>query len=169
METETKPKRRAQRRHVDARYEELKQMLITRQRELLDDLHGRIRSVRDEGSPQDHTCDLGNSGVDVQDDLEFALIQMKAETANKISEALARLEKGRFGLCFECGERLPSRGCARCLCGPLHGSGRSRRDGRRRCAGRVGVIGARLRDGRLNGRSGDYARASSSRYFRIRR
>ena len=44
--------------------------------------------------------------MDPQDDLEFALIQMKAETAKKISDALLRLEEGTYGLCFECGEQI---------------------------------------------------------------
>ena len=30
---------------------------------------------------------------------------MKAETANKISDALVRLDEGTYGDCFECGER----------------------------------------------------------------
>jgi DnaK suppressor protein len=46
------------------------------------------------------------SEVDIQEDIELALIQMKAETLNKINEALARLEEGRYGLCFECGEEI---------------------------------------------------------------
>ena len=33
-------------------------------------------------------------------------MQMKAETANKINEALWRLEEGSYGLCFECGEEI---------------------------------------------------------------
>ena len=108
METETKPKHHsATAALVDARYEELKQMLISRQRELLNELQGKIRSVRDEGSRQKPTAlSLGDSEVDAQDDLEFVLIQMKAETANKIDEALLRLEEGRYGLCFECGEEI---------------------------------------------------------------
>ena len=107
METRTKPKHRTTTAvAVDARYDELKQMLISRQRELLDDLQGRMRSVRDEG-PQDHAAiTLGDSEVATQDDLEFVLIEMKAETANKIDEALARLEEGRYGLCFECGDPI---------------------------------------------------------------
>ena len=92
---------------VDPRYEELKQMLISRQRELMNELQGKIRSVRDEGSRQNRTVStLATSDVDTQDDLEFALMQMKAETANKIDEALGRLEEGRYGLCFECGEEI---------------------------------------------------------------
>jgi DnaK suppressor protein len=31
---------------------------------------------------------------------------MKAETLNKINEALARLEEGTYGYCFECGEEI---------------------------------------------------------------
>ena len=31
---------------------------------------------------------------------------MKAETASKINEALVRLEEGRYGLCFECGDEI---------------------------------------------------------------
>jgi DnaK suppressor protein len=46
------------------------------------------------------------SEVDIQEDIEHALIQMKAETLNKINEALARLEEGRYGMCFECGEEI---------------------------------------------------------------
>jgi DnaK suppressor protein len=46
------------------------------------------------------------SEVDIQEDIELALIQMKAETLNKINEALARLEDGRYGMCFECGDEI---------------------------------------------------------------
>lgn len=46
------------------------------------------------------------SEADIQDDIEFALIQMKAETLHKIDEALARLEDGTYGNCFECGEEI---------------------------------------------------------------
>jgi DnaK suppressor protein len=89
------------------RYDALKQMLISRQRELLEQLRGRMRSVRDEAPLQDRTVpNPGDAEVVAQTDLELALIQMKAETANKIDEALVRLEEGRYGLCFECGERI---------------------------------------------------------------
>ena len=93
---------------LDERYEALKQMLISRQRELLGDLKGKMRSVRDEGSRQNRGgLNPGDtSDVEIQDDLEFALIQMKAETASKINEALVRLEEGRYGLCFECGDEI---------------------------------------------------------------
>jgi len=37
------------------------------------------------------------------------LIQMKSETLHKIEEALARLEEGTFGYCFECGDEISER------------------------------------------------------------
>jgi DnaK suppressor protein len=91
-----------------ARYEELKRMLLERQREIMNEVQGKIRDVRADGADKDHeVLDPGEtSEVDIQEDIEFALIQMKAETLNKINEALARLEEGTYGYCFECGEEI---------------------------------------------------------------
>ena len=46
------------------------------------------------------------SESDIQDDIEFALIQMKAETLQRIHEALERLEEGSYGHCYECGDEI---------------------------------------------------------------
>ena len=91
-----------------SRYDDLKQMLQDRQRELIAEVQGKIRGVRAEGAEKPHeVMDQGEtSEVDIQEDIELALIQMKAETLNKINEALARLEEGRYGLCFECAEEI---------------------------------------------------------------
>ena len=91
-----------------ARYEELKRMLVERQREIMNEVQGKIRDVRAEGADKTHEIqDPGEtSEVDIQEDIEFALIQMKAETLNKINEALARLEEGTYGYCFECAEEI---------------------------------------------------------------
>ena len=90
------------------RYDELKRMLEERQRELTHEVQGRIRGVRADGAEKPHeVMDQGEtSEVDIQEDIELALIQMKAETLNKINEALARLETGRYGHCFECGDEI---------------------------------------------------------------
>ena len=92
----------------DSRYDELKRMLQDRQRELVAEVQGKIRGVRADGAEKPHeVMDQGEtSEVDIQEDIELALIQMKAETLNKINEALARLEEGRYGLCFECGDEI---------------------------------------------------------------
>ena len=91
-----------------ARYAELKRMLEERQREIMNEVQGKIRDVRADGADKDHeVLDPGEtSEVDIQEDIEFALIQMKAETLNKINEALARLEEGSYGYCFECAEEI---------------------------------------------------------------
>ena len=90
------------------RYDELRKMLDDRRRELLREVKGKIRDVRAEGSEKPHeVLDPGEtSEADIQEDIEFALIQMKAETLNKINEALARLDEGRYGHCFECGDEI---------------------------------------------------------------
>jgi DnaK suppressor protein len=90
-----------------SRYTELKKMLEDRRRELMRDVQGKIRDVRSEGGKEREVLDQGESSeVDIQEDIEFALIQMKAETLNKIDAALRRLEEGTYGDCFECGEEI---------------------------------------------------------------
>ena len=94
------------------RYAELKRILEERRREIMSEVQGKIRDVRSEGanSPTHGVLDAAEtSEADIQDDIEFALIQMKAETLNKIDEALRRLEEGTFGYCFECGEEISER------------------------------------------------------------
>jgi RNA polymerase-binding transcription factor len=97
-------------RMTRARYTELKQMLDGRRRELQQEVQGRMRDVRTEGTWGNKTNEVfdavESSEADIQEDIEFALIQMKAETLNKINDALSRLEDGDYGYCFECGEEI---------------------------------------------------------------
>jgi RNA polymerase-binding transcription factor len=98
--TEVKPR---------SRYDELKQMLEERRREIQAEVQGKIRDVRAEASMggKNEVFDaVESSEADIQDDIEFALIQMKSETLNKINDALIRLENGDYGNCFECGEEI---------------------------------------------------------------
>lgn len=91
------------------RYSDLKQMLEDRKKEILGQLHEKIRDVRTENvsGKVNTVLDPGESSEQgIQEDIEFALIQMKAETLNKINEALNRLEEGSYGNCFECGEEI---------------------------------------------------------------
>jgi DnaK suppressor protein len=85
----------------------LRKMLKDRLYELTRDVHGRIRDARVDGSTERQVIDEGEtSELDTQDELEFALIQMKAETVNRIDAALRRLEEGTYGQCLECGEEI---------------------------------------------------------------
>jgi len=89
------------------RSNELKKMLEDRQRQLAHEVQGRIRDARTDNTRDRQVLDEGESSeVDIQDDIEFALIQMKAETLNRIDTALRRLEDGTYGGCFECGDEI---------------------------------------------------------------
>ena len=93
-----------------SRYDELKQMLDARRREIQAEVQGKMRDVREEGTwggKLNEVLDaVESSEADIQEDIEFALIQMKSETLNKINDALVRLEHGNYGNCFDCGEEI---------------------------------------------------------------
>jgi len=92
------------------RYSDLKQMLDDRRREIQAEVQGKMRGVREEGTwggKLNEVLDaVESSEADIQEDLEFALIQMKSETLNKINDALHRLDQGDYGYCYECGEEI---------------------------------------------------------------
>src|SRR5947208_5595914 len=93
-----------------SRYSELKAMLDHRRREIQAEVQGKMRGVREEGTwggKLNEVLDAVESAeADIQEDLEFALVQMKSETLNKINDALVRLEQGTYGNCFDCGEEI---------------------------------------------------------------
>ena len=92
------------------RYSDLKQMLDDRRREIQAEVQGKMRGVREEGTwggKLNEVLDAVESAeADIQEDLEFALVQMKSGTLNKINDALVRLEQGNYGNCFDCGEEI---------------------------------------------------------------
>jgi DnaK suppressor protein len=93
-----------------SRYADLKLMLDGRRKEIQAEVQGKMRGVREEGTwggKQNEVLDaVESSEADIQEELEFALIQMKSETLNKVNDALARLEQGDYGYCYECGEEI---------------------------------------------------------------
>ncbi len=91
------------------RYDELKHMLEDRRREILNEVQSRIKDVRSDGGGYTTigVVDAEETSVaDIQEDIELALIQMKAETLARINEALDRLEEGTYGRCNECGQEI---------------------------------------------------------------
>ena len=91
------------------RYNELKQMLLGRRRELQAQVQDKMRDVRATGevTKLSEVFDAGESSeADIQEDIELALIQMKSETLSRVDDALVRLEQGTYGNCFECGEEI---------------------------------------------------------------
>ena len=93
-----------------SRYAELKQMLEERRREIQAEVQGKMRGVREEGTwggKLNEVLDAVESAeADIQEELEFSLVQMKSETLNKINDALVRLDQGTYGNCFDCGEEI---------------------------------------------------------------
>ena len=94
------------------RYAELKHILEERRREILNEVQEKMRDVRAVGAAGDGQGVLDAaeaSEADIQDDIEFALIQMKSETLHKIEEALTRHAEGTYGYCFECDDEISER------------------------------------------------------------
>jgi DnaK suppressor protein len=91
----------------ERRSNELRAMLEGRLHEMVQDIQGRIRGARTDNANDRDVIDQGEvSEIDIQDEIQFALIQMKAETLKKIDTALRRLEEGTYGDCFECGNEI---------------------------------------------------------------
>lgn len=89
-------------RHID-----LKTMLEDRRRELMNTVQDRIHHVRAGGPPDPEVLDEAESSdVDIQEEIDLALIQMHSETLTKINDALRRLGDGAYGQCFECGDEI---------------------------------------------------------------
>ena len=95
------------------RYEELRTILEDCRREIQSEVQSRMKDVRADTGQAGVVDDVETSESDIQDEIEFALIQMKAETLHRIDEALERLEEGTYGRCFECGEEIEPRACGR--------------------------------------------------------
>jgi DnaK suppressor protein len=92
------------------RYAELKGILEERRREMLSEMHEKMRDVRAVGASGEGVLDAAETTeADIQDDIELALIQMKSETLHKIEEALSRLAEETYGYCFECGDEISER------------------------------------------------------------
>jgi DnaK suppressor protein len=88
------------------RYQELRTILEDRRREIQSEVQSRMKDVRADAGQVGVVDEVETSESDIQDEIEFALIQMKAETLHRINEALERLEEGTYGRCFECGDEI---------------------------------------------------------------
>jgi len=80
---------------------ELRQTLTDLRTELRRDINGRVRESRTDRS--DGVVDqVEDSDDDVRQGLDLALLEMRANTITAIDDAIARLDAGRYGFCFEC-------------------------------------------------------------------
>ncbi len=91
------------------RSQELKRILEERCVEIIREVEHKVRDVRNEDAAISRLGvrdEAESSEAEIQDDIEFALLQMKAETLKQIRTALARLDEGGCGYCDECGEEI---------------------------------------------------------------
>jgi DnaK suppressor protein len=93
-----------------SRYDDLHRMLHARRDHIRMALDGRIRDARADalwGGRLNEVFDVVESSeADIQADIELALLQMKSETLKQMDDAVARLERGDYGTCGECGEDM---------------------------------------------------------------
>ncbi len=89
----------------------LRRVLIDRRRELLNEIQHKIKEVRAEASTASRPTDADETTtVEPEDDLTFALLQMKSHMLNRINVAVRRLDEGSYGYCIDCEESIaPSR------------------------------------------------------------
>jgi len=94
--------------NTTSRNADLRDMLTERRRAMHDDVQNRIRDGRNERT-KDVRDDLEHSDADIQGEIEFALLQMRAETLARVDEALVRLDAGKYGFCVECEGEIAQR------------------------------------------------------------
>ena len=86
------------------RYDVLRRMLEERRGEI----QQKLRALREEiPSYQDEVRDTEEQSVtDFAQEMDFALMEMKAQTLIRIDEALQRVDQGTYGTCDECGQDI---------------------------------------------------------------
>jgi DnaK suppressor protein len=86
----------------------LKEILSKHRKEMQDEVQSRIREGRTDRRNEVRD-DVEHSDADIQGAIEFALLQLRAETLMRIEEALVRLDAGEYGTCFECADEISER------------------------------------------------------------
>ena len=81
-------------------------MLEGRRHAIQEDLRRKLRAFRDtvHAEMTRPTADLSDEPA--QDDLDFALVELQAQTLEHITAALARFDAGDYGICHECEEEI---------------------------------------------------------------
>lgn len=93
-----------------ARRADVRRMLVERRRELLLEIQSRIRDAREEGSRTDHHAPHPGEPLEAEpdEDLAFALIELKAEMLQRVNEAVRSFDEGGYGSCLDCGAVIGS-------------------------------------------------------------
>jgi DnaK suppressor protein len=89
-------------------YDEIRRILTARRNELLNQIQSNLRDARAEASEQNrYRVESGEtSEVHPEDELAFALLQLRGQVLNRIDEAMRQLDEGTYGYCGECGDPI---------------------------------------------------------------
>jgi DnaK suppressor protein len=91
-----------------SRHAELKAMLEARRDAMQEQVLQKMRAFRDTaGATTRPPADLSDDPE--QENLDFALVEMHAQTLEHITSALDRLRAGEYGLCHQCEEEIPEK------------------------------------------------------------
>lgn len=96
---------------TNERYRELRNMLESRRNELVAEQRLKLRAITESGTLGElrRVGDSADRSVQDENDIEFDLINMRNQTITKINVALARLERGNYGSCDECGKEIATK------------------------------------------------------------
>jgi DnaK suppressor protein len=89
-------------------YDEIRRILTARRNELLNQIQSNLRDARAEASGQNrYRVESGETTeVHPEDELAFALLQLRGQVLNRIDEAMRQLDEGTYGYCGECGDAI---------------------------------------------------------------
>lgn len=88
----------------------LKTLLMEEKRRLWNELRVELFAQTGEGlhAGYEVPVDIGDQGLlDLLEDTGLALADIRREQLTQMDEALKKLEKGSYGLCADCGEKIP--------------------------------------------------------------
>jgi len=88
--------------------DEIRRILTARRNELLNQIQNNLRDARAEASGQNrYRVESGETTeVHPEDELAFALLQLRGQVLNRIDEAMRQLDEGTYGYCGECGDPI---------------------------------------------------------------
>ena len=131
---------------------DLRRMLNDRILAMQSEVQTRMRDVRTDRTKDVVLDEIENSHAGISEDIELALIQMKAAVLRRMEEALARLDAGNYGLCFECRNEISEKRlhalpfavrCMSCEARVEQGQERSKQDAAKHAAPSLFANGSR--------------------------
>ena len=92
-----------------SRHADLEKMLEARCRAIEEQVQQKVRAFRETGGTDTVRPATDLSDDPAQEDLDFVLVDMQAQTLENIRTALARLHAGEYGICHDCDEEIPEK------------------------------------------------------------